>query len=134
LDADTALSNFDKADVYSFGVICWELITGEIPWRDMSAVQVVTAVLVKQKKLTFPSTDSPLQSIAQQCLNTNPSERPTFQEIVTILQQLSRSDAPLVTSEASNASRVSPSTSSSNISPPLAEIAKVCKKDILEIY
>ena len=32
-------------DVFSFGVILWELLTGQEPWKDRTAIQVRLAAL-----------------------------------------------------------------------------------------
>ncbi|RWW25725.1 hypothetical protein GW17_00009919 [Ensete ventricosum] len=36
-----------KVDVYSFGIFLWELITGMLPFQNMSAVQAAFAVVNK---------------------------------------------------------------------------------------
>lgn len=41
-----------KADMFSFGVVLWELLTGKVPYADMTPLQA--AVGVVQKVLFFP--------------------------------------------------------------------------------
>jgi serine/threonine protein kinase len=37
--------NYDeKADVYSYGVVLWELLTGQTPWNELHPMQVVAVV------------------------------------------------------------------------------------------
>eukprot|EP00210_Caulerpa_lentillifera_P001324 g1274.t1 len=44
----------EKCDVYSFGVIAWECLTGEKPWDGMLPMQVVMAVSVEKRHLKIP--------------------------------------------------------------------------------
>ncbi|RZB86630.1 Serine/threonine-protein kinase CTR1 [Glycine soja] len=47
------LSN-EKCDVFSFGVILWELVTLQQPWRQLNPSQVVAAVGFMGKRLEIP--------------------------------------------------------------------------------
>ena len=38
----------EKADVYSYGVVLWEMLTAQLPWADLNTMQVSrqTALIV----------------------------------------------------------------------------------------
>lgn len=47
---------FTKAsDVWSYGVVLWELLTGETPYKNIDTLAVAYGVAVQQLKLPVPS-------------------------------------------------------------------------------
>ncbi|KAJ4767801.1 protein kinase family protein [Rhynchospora pubera] len=81
----------EKCDVYSFGVILWELATLRMPWSGMNPMQVVGAVGFQDRRLDIPKDVDPLVStIISQCWQTDPSLRPSFAHLTTALKSLQR--------------------------------------------
>ncbi|KAL9243452.1 hypothetical protein vseg_017337 [Gypsophila vaccaria] len=79
----------EKCDVYSFGVILWELCTLQQPWGGMNPMQVVGAVGFQHRRLEIPDDIDPVVAeIIQKCWNTDPKMRPSFAEIMAALKPL----------------------------------------------
>ncbi|KAL3642663.1 copper transport protein ctr1 [Castilleja foliolosa] len=58
----------EKSDLYSFGVILWELATLQQPWGNLNPAQVVAAVGFKGKRLEIPRDVNPqLAAIIESC-------------------------------------------------------------------
>ncbi|KAF3795404.1 Serine/threonine-protein kinase [Nymphaea thermarum] len=58
----------EKCDVYSFGVILWELVTMQQPWSSLNPAQVVAAVGFQNRRLQIPSYVNPkVASIIESC-------------------------------------------------------------------
>ncbi|XP_018681008.2 U-box domain-containing protein 51-like isoform X2 [Musa acuminata AAA Group] len=72
----------EKCDIFSLGVIMWELCTLNRPWEGIPPVQVVYAVANEGKRLDIP--EGPLGSLISDCW-AEPNERPSCQEILTRL-------------------------------------------------
>ncbi|TYI38959.1 hypothetical protein ES332_A02G066000v1 [Gossypium tomentosum] len=81
----------EKSDIYSFGVILWELATGKIPWENLNSIQVIGTVGFMNQRLEIPKDlDPPWASIIESCWLSDPRSRPTFLELMDKLRELQR--------------------------------------------
>ncbi|RLN01048.1 dual specificity protein kinase shkD isoform X2 [Panicum miliaceum] len=81
----------EKSDVYSYGVILWELVTQKIPWENLNSMQVIGAVGFMNQRLDIPSdVDPQWTSIILSCWESDPQQRPSFQELLERLRELQR--------------------------------------------
>ncbi|XP_030490801.2 probable serine/threonine-protein kinase SIS8 isoform X2 [Cannabis sativa] len=79
----------EKCDVYSFGVILWELTTACIPWKGLNPMQVVGAVGFQNRRLEIPEeVDPELAQIIRDCWERDPNLRPSFSQLMVRLRRL----------------------------------------------
>ncbi|OIV94355.1 hypothetical protein TanjilG_21695 [Lupinus angustifolius] len=77
-----------KVDVYSFGLILWEMLTGTIPYEDMTPIQAAFSVVNKNSRPIIPSNCPPaMRALIEQCWSLHSDKRPEFWEIVKVLEQ-----------------------------------------------
>lgn len=74
-------------DVWSYGVVLWEVLTGDEPYKNLDSSAVVWAVGNNSFRLPIPfSFPDGFSRILNGCWKAQPSERLTFQQICIILK------------------------------------------------
>ena len=87
-------SNHSKeGDVYAFSIIVYEIITNEKPFNNLNFFEVFTKVASGNRPEISAKISEPYKKLIEKCWSQNPSNRPSFEEIVKML----RSDKEFIT-------------------------------------
>ena len=72
----------EETDVYAYGMIVFEVLTGENPWRGLNQMQIMMQVCIKKERPTI-DVDAPadLAALMRRCWDHEPDARPTFAAI-----------------------------------------------------
>ncbi|KAK6796573.1 hypothetical protein RDI58_004274 [Solanum bulbocastanum] len=78
-----------KADVFSFGIMLWELLSGEIPYAHLTPAAI--GVVQQGLRPRIPEHVHPkLVELVEKCWQQDSTQRPDFSEILDILKCLTK--------------------------------------------
>mmetsp|Transcript_6072 Transcript_6072/g.10240 ORF Transcript_6072/g.10240 Transcript_6072/m.10240 type:complete len:573 (-) Transcript_6072:87-1805(-) len=73
----------ESADIYSMGIVIWEMFTGLCPYDSMKQVEVALSVVQKGLRPVIPTTCTTAQAnIIRKCWDTDPTVRYTAEELL----------------------------------------------------
>ncbi|CAG8463690.1 9219_t:CDS:2 [Paraglomus brasilianum] len=79
-------SHTSAADVYSFGMVLWELSAGTIPYADCPHDEQLAIAICRGLRPPIPDTiPSCVATIIRKCWDGNPSNRPSVEELENII-------------------------------------------------
>ncbi|KAM7278066.1 hypothetical protein ACFE04_005200 [Oxalis oulophora] len=85
----------EKVDVFSFGIVLWEILTGEEPYANMHYGAIIGGIVNNTLRPPVPSyCDAEWKLLMEQCWAPDPVVRPSFTEIARRLRVMSAACPP----------------------------------------
>ena len=85
----------EKCDVYSFGIVMWEVLSRGVPFAGLQREQIIAQLVVGRRPSPVPE-DSPPQLVAlmEACWEQEPFVRPDFKRVVRRLSSAETAIGP----------------------------------------
>ncbi|KAH0644416.1 hypothetical protein KY284_032300 [Solanum tuberosum] len=82
----------EKADVYSFGMICFQILTGKVPFDEghLQGEKVVRNIRAGERPLFPYPSPKYLVNLTRRCWHANPNLRPRFSSLCRILRYIKK--------------------------------------------
>jgi hypothetical protein len=85
-----------RTDLFALGIVLYEMLTGQRPWKRASAIETMNAILnddAADLRLIAPELPPPAVAVVRRCLEKNPEERfQSARDLAFQLRQLESAD------------------------------------------
>ena len=83
--------------MFAFGIVAFEIATGEQPWAGLNEASLLMAIVVEKRRPTLSNEKAEALSgqLAQQCWADEPDDRPTFAELSATLEEQANAAAAM---------------------------------------
>src|SRR3954454_7558232 len=80
----------EKTDIYSLGMLLWEISSGYPPFKNYDSIAIICKVAggKGEKEEKISGTPSDYYDIYTSCWNYNPEERPTIEDVYNKLESM----------------------------------------------
>jgi serine/threonine protein kinase len=78
----------EKVDVYSYGILLWEMYTHELPFASMPPLHVATQVVQGLRPKIPPNCPAKLSTLMEMCWDRDQLKRPSFGDVLSYLNVL----------------------------------------------
>ncbi|OQR68578.1 integrin-linked protein kinase-like, partial [Tropilaelaps mercedesae] len=81
--------NWKAADMWSFAILLWELVTRETPFSNIPPMIMGMRIAFENLRVPIPpGISSHTSKLIRICMNEDPGKRPTFEQIIPILEKM----------------------------------------------
>ncbi|RIB24989.1 kinase-like domain-containing protein [Gigaspora rosea] len=88
----------EKSDIYSLGILLWELTSGISPFEGLNVFNIVHKIIINNERPeTVPDTPSGYIDLIKKCWSSNQKDRPTTGFILNQLEKLSTESINTIT-------------------------------------
>jgi len=85
--------SYQKVDVYSYGILLWEIFAVKIPYANLTIsnpFELIVQVNTGTRPQPLPNAPEEILAVMQQCWNGSASNRPSFADILSRLNTLKK--------------------------------------------